>query len=225
MSEINQCQLVLKNKSNLAGPFLEIGSRDYERTQKLRSFFPDQEYIGLDIFEGDGVDVIVDLTQPFALVDKALGGKRFGTIFSLSVIEHCENPFQMASNMEKLLKPGGKIVLSVPFAWRSFDHHPDYWRFTKEGVKNLFPHIIWSGARGAGWRVFRAANKAKPDKKIGLLPLIGKHYRKNGVLLKGMAAGLLKIPRTPRLPRWLPSNRYRLPPERIDMIGVRAEDA
>jgi len=224
MDDINQCQLVLKNKGGLTGPFLEVGSRDYERTQKLRSFFPNQEYIGLDTHEGDGVDIVVDLTQPFAIVDKALGGKRFGAIFSLGVMEHCDNPFLMAENMEKLLKPGGKIVLSVPFAWRSFDHHPDYWRFTKEGVKNLFPHIIWSGIRGAGWRAFRTVNK-EPDKNTGLLPLISKHYRRNGRLLKNVATGILKIPRVPRLQRWLPGKWHRLPPTRIDMIGVKAEDA
>ena len=33
---------------------------------------------------------------------------------------------------------------SVPFVWRIHAYPSDYWRFTKEGVKLLFPRIRFS---------------------------------------------------------------------------------
>jgi len=85
MGDTNQCQFVLDHKNTLSGPFLEIGSRDYGSTQDLRSFFPGETYVGVDLSQGDGVDKVLDLTQPFEAIDEALGQQRFGTIFSLSI--------------------------------------------------------------------------------------------------------------------------------------------
>ena len=224
MGDLNQYQFVLRNKESLSGPFLEIGSRDYGSTQNLRKFFPGEEYIGLDMSQGDGVDIVADLAQSFDTVDEVLGKRRFGTIFSLSVMEHCENPFVMAANMERLLKPGGKLVLSVPFAWRFHGYPSDYWRFTKEGVKKLFPGIAWNEEGGCSWHASNTVDAAIIDENVGLLPLSGKHYRKKGMLLRSLTVDLLKIPRALGLYRWLLGNRYLLLPTMIDMIGVRQED-
>ena len=61
MGDTNQYQFALEHKDALSGPFLEIGSRDYGNTQDLRSFFPDETYVGVDLSQGDGVDKVLDL--------------------------------------------------------------------------------------------------------------------------------------------------------------------
>ncbi len=142
MGDENQLIFVRKYSKELRGPFLEIGSRDYGNTQDLRSIFNDKgKYIGLDLSEGKGVDIILDLTQEFEKIDKALNEERFNTIICLSVLEHCEQPFVMADNLTRLLGKGGHIIISVPFAYEFHGYPSDYWRFTHEGVKKLFPKI------------------------------------------------------------------------------------
>jgi hypothetical protein len=42
-----------------------------------------------------------------------------------------------------LLRKGGTIYLTVPFVWRVHSYPNDYWRFTKEGVRSIFPGINW----------------------------------------------------------------------------------
>ena len=89
MGDVNQFEFVSHIAPTLTGPFLEIGSRNYGNTQDLRSMFmPCGEYVGVDMSDGEGVDYVVDLTRPFAEIDTALHGKRFATIFCLSVLEH-----------------------------------------------------------------------------------------------------------------------------------------
>lgn len=80
-------------------------------------------------------DIVADVQKlPFA--DASIEA-----IVCLEVLEHVENPFAAAAELHRVLKPGGRIVASVPFFW---PHHPapgyykDFWRFTPEGLQELF---------------------------------------------------------------------------------------
>ena len=225
MGDVNQSLFAQKHRDRLTGPFLEIGSRDYGNTQDLRSMFPGETYVGVDLSEGDGVDKVLDLTQAFETVDQALGRQRFGTIFSFSVMEHCDQPFLMAENMTRLLKPGGKIVLSVPFAWKFHGYPSDYWRFTAEGVKKLFPRIDWAAHGTSHWHAPGEGDFREMDESVGIMPLSGKHYRENGMLLRGVGLDLIKTLRLFGLYKWLFCNRYLIVPAMIDMVGVLRDDA
>lgn len=58
-----------------------------------------------------------------------------------SVLEHVENPFKVVEEIYRILKPGGKCFVYVPFlhAWHgSGINEKDYWRFTEDTVKYLF---------------------------------------------------------------------------------------
>lgn len=61
----SQLKFVQAHRSELRGPFLEVGSRDYGSTQDLRALFSGETYVGVDLSEGKSVDRIVDLTLPF----------------------------------------------------------------------------------------------------------------------------------------------------------------
>jgi len=84
---------IRQQRDRFQGPILEIGSRDYGSTVNLRQLFPDEDYIGIDMQAGKGVDRVLDLTLPFEAVDAALEGRRFGAVICLSVLEHCAQPF------------------------------------------------------------------------------------------------------------------------------------
>ena len=141
MGDVNQKIFIEKYTEQLNGPFLEVGSKDYGNTQDIRSLFPESKYVGVDMEDGPGVDVLLDLTEDFGQIDLRLCGQRFGTIFCLSVLEHCEQPFKMAENLTLLLEPEGQICISAPFSWKIHGYPNDYWRFTPEGIKKLFPKI------------------------------------------------------------------------------------
>jgi SAM-dependent methyltransferase len=140
MGDQNQIIFGLEHRQLLCPPFLEVGSRDHGNTATFRQYLPHRpgEYIGVDVSAGQGVDRIVDLAGASVEVERVVP-ERFRTIFCLSVLEHCRDPFQMARNLERLLSPGGYLYVSVPFAWRIHNYPADYWRFTPDGVRALFP--------------------------------------------------------------------------------------
>lgn len=62
----------------------------------------------------------------------------FDAIISIAVLEHVKDPFKCASEMARVLKPGGEIVCSVPFLqpYHGYPHH--YYNMTRNGIRNLF---------------------------------------------------------------------------------------
>ena len=94
--------------------------------------------VGVDQIMGPGVDVVADLESNEY---KRLG--MFNHVECLSVLEHSKKPWVLAKNLESMLPIGGTLYLSVPFVWRVHNYPGDYWRFTLEGVRELFTRIQW----------------------------------------------------------------------------------
>lgn len=139
MGDINQLNFVKQNVQIIHGPILEVGSKDYGNTPDYRSLFPNYKYVGVDMEEGKGVDVLLDLTCDFHEIISKLGEKRFNTVICMSVLEHVSNPFTMCANISKLLNKNGLVIISAPFSWKIHGYPSDYWRFTPQGIKSLFP--------------------------------------------------------------------------------------
>lgn len=125
----------------IKGPILEIGSKDYGSTENFRALFPGIPYVGIDMAEGTGVDHVLDLTLPPP--PEILPPASFGMIISCSVLEHVQKPWQMAEHMSSLLRKDGTMFVSVPWVYRYHPYPDDYFRFSPNGIKVLFPEILF----------------------------------------------------------------------------------
>ncbi|MBT3583419.1 MAG: methyltransferase domain-containing protein [Halobacteriovoraceae bacterium] len=88
------------------------------------------DYYGIDLAVGDEnlsykVTALADLhSLPFK-------DSSFDKVISNSVLEHVENPTEVFSEMVRVTRPGGRIFLSVPFAFALHQRPYDYHRFTR----------------------------------------------------------------------------------------------
>lgn len=88
--------------------------------------------IGFDIAEGPGVDVVGDAHMlPFP-------DETFETVFSTEVLEHLHTPEKAIAEMKRVLKPGGRVILTTRFVFPIHDAPHDYFRYTKYGLQHLF---------------------------------------------------------------------------------------
>ncbi|MFC2075589.1 methyltransferase domain-containing protein [candidate division KSB1 bacterium] len=115
-------------------PIYEFGSlqvSDQVGFADLRPLFPGKEFVGADMQEGPGVDVVLDLHA----ID--LPSESVGAILSLDTLEHVEYPRKAMAEMRRVLKPGGLCVISSHMLFPIHSYPNDYWRFTPEGFKSL----------------------------------------------------------------------------------------
>lgn len=90
-----------------------------------------QEYIGLDLVEsaaGNDADVIGSvLALPF---DDA----SFDTVIATQVIEHVAEPWVMMREIARVLRPGGRVLVTAPLFWPLHETPHDYYRYTSYGL-------------------------------------------------------------------------------------------
>lgn len=142
MGDANQRLFLERHLPRVDGPVIEIGSKDYGSTASFRDLYVAVEYIGVDLEAGKGVDIVVDLAH-------GLGGLQeggFALAICCSVLEHTPQPWVMAANIKRLLRPGGMLYLSVPWVWRYHAYPDDYFRFSPRAVQSLFPGLEWTQA-------------------------------------------------------------------------------
>jgi len=79
----------------------------------------------------------------------------FDTVFSTQVLEHVFEQQQMIDEASRVLKPGGCLILSVPFTWELHEEPYDFFRITKHGIKEMFERsgfeIVYIKANGGKW--------------------------------------------------------------------------
>lgn len=140
------------------GRTLVVGSRVYNGKEDRRQRFADA--VGADLLPGDGVDQVLNLEDAQAAATLGV----FQHVDCVSVLEHSRRPWALAENLQRLLVPGGTLFLSVPFVWRYHAYPDDYFRFTADGVRVLFPRVQWAA-------LSYATETLRPDP---YLPGIGK---------------------------------------------------
>lgn len=119
------------------GRTLIVGSRVYPGREDRRLLYPDA--LGVDMLEGPGVDLVYNLEESLIPTSHL-----FAHIECRSVLEHSRRPWLLAANIERLMAPGATLDLSAPFVWRVHAYPSDYWRFTTEAIRELFPNIEWT---------------------------------------------------------------------------------
>lgn len=97
----------------------------------LRNFTHDR-LVQVEVVNYPNVDVLA-VNQMLPFRDKA-----FDVIFSLDVLEHVDDPFMSASEIKRILKPGGFLYVDIPFlqAEHGYPHH--YFNATRQGLLKLF---------------------------------------------------------------------------------------
>lgn len=85
-----------------------------------------KNYIPLDLEGG------VDLRKP-------VPGEKFNLGVCMDLLEHVSNPFVVSANISNSMKSGAMLFVTAPFSWPLHgDTYGDYWRFTVEGLRELF---------------------------------------------------------------------------------------
>ncbi len=93
----------------------------------------DETVICLDVAAFPTVDILA-VNQRLPFRDAA-----FDAVLSLNVLEHVTDPFTCASELIRVLKPGGTLYCCIPFLQPEHGFPNHYFNATRSGLRQLFP--------------------------------------------------------------------------------------
>jgi len=113
----------------LEGTVLDIGCG---RGQYRSRLYSATRYIGMDITATTQTMVVASaLRLPFR-------ASCIDSILCSEVLEHLTEPSEAISEMQRVLRPGGRVYLTTPQSWGLHYEPHDYFRYTKYGLRYLF---------------------------------------------------------------------------------------
>ncbi|MGA2682112.1 MAG: class I SAM-dependent methyltransferase [Candidatus Bathyarchaeia archaeon] len=125
--------------------FLIVAAEKYDSPERLvldiapqihegaKAYFKKAKIETLDIDPNSGAKYIADITK----YNRFMPDGKFDVVVCTEVIEHTLNPFSAIKEILRLLKPGGILLLTVPFNFRIHGPLPDCWRFSEYGLRTL----------------------------------------------------------------------------------------
>jgi len=124
---------ILSNKKYLKGKLLDFGCGK----KPYSELFDVNEYVGLDIkksghsHDDEQIDIFYNgKTIPF-------NNNYFDSIFSSEVFEHIFNLDEIIKELYRVIKPGGYMLITLPFVWEEHEAPYDFARYTQFGIRYL----------------------------------------------------------------------------------------
>ena len=114
---------------------IEVGAYDVNGSVRPAvELLEPNEYIGIDMRKGPGVDVV-------CLAEKLVaqfGKDSFDIVISSCAFEHIKYWKQALSNIKNICKPDGIIIFIVPSQWPFHAYPNDFWRYGIDDITYIF---------------------------------------------------------------------------------------
>lgn len=124
---------ILKNKHNLKGQMLDFGCG----RKPYRTIIDVDKYVGVDVeisghdHRNSQIDIFYDgRTIPFP-------SDSFDSFLCSEVFEHLFNLEEIVAELHRVVKVGGRGLITVPFSWPEHEVPYDFGRYTSFGMREI----------------------------------------------------------------------------------------
>lgn len=93
-------------------------------------------WAGIDIYKSDKITHLIDSTGNFPLQNET-----FDYVLCTQVFEHVNNFEKSASEIVRVLKPGGKLIFNSPYLYPFHGMPHDYFRYTTSALESIFKDL------------------------------------------------------------------------------------
>jgi SAM-dependent methyltransferase len=101
------------------------------------NLFNVESYTGVDIEKSGHNHLHSKVDVYYSGTSLPFENEKFDSIFSSEVLEHLFQPDELLSEINRVLKPGGKLLLTAPFGWNEHEMPYDYARYSSTGIRHL----------------------------------------------------------------------------------------
>jgi SAM-dependent methyltransferase len=121
-------------KSHASGRLLDLGCGKAPLYGVYKNLVTDVTCVdwGNSLHQTSHLDKEADLTKPLEFPDGA-----FDTIILSDVLEHIPIPLDLCREISRLLSPGGKLIMNVPFYYPLHETPHDFYRYTEFALRRF----------------------------------------------------------------------------------------
>jgi SAM-dependent methyltransferase len=123
-----------RHADKLGDDVLEIGSRMPHPAWwwTVNRDLAQGKWLGIDMQPGHGVDQVADIHHlPHDWTS------RFSGVLCSEVLEHVRKPWKALTELRRVTKPGGYIIVTTLFAFPEHGFPDDYFRYSRSGLASL----------------------------------------------------------------------------------------
>lgn len=131
---------------------LEAGGRVLDVGCGLKPYeecFANATYVGIDVEESGREASEKTADAYFNGLDIPYDEEDFDAVLCTEVLEHCVDPTRLLAEMHRVLKPGGRLLVTVPFIWGLHETPYDFRRYSVFGIERAM--------REAGFEIAESA--------------------------------------------------------------------
>lgn len=122
-------QWLAENADKVGGRILDLGAGN----QPYRVWYEPltTSQLAVDVTPSEGLDVL-SMSAPLPFQAEV-----FDTVLCTSVLEHTDDPEQTIAEITRTLRPGGHLLITVPFLYPTHEAPYDFWRVTHYGLRRI----------------------------------------------------------------------------------------
>lgn len=143
-------RFIREHACEFSGDLLDVGCGK----EPYRRFFTGiQNYVGVDVpFSMHGTSCLDIAGSVLAL---PFADRSFDAILCSEVLEHTQDPVWALREMARVVRAGGRLLLTVPLSEQLHEEPHDFCRFTQHWIHHLFAESGWRVVeirpRGGAW--------------------------------------------------------------------------
>lgn len=128
----------LNSKSEVFnGDLLDIGCGEMPYKNEILNNSKVKKYVGLDIYGALEYKIGVKPDYFWDGIKMPFEDGSFDSGFATEVLEHCPDPLLTLKEINRVLRQGSPLVMTVPFLWPTHESPYDFYRYTPFAMQRL----------------------------------------------------------------------------------------
>ncbi len=122
------------SKETISGKkMIDVGAGECQ----YKKYFSHLDYVAQDSGVGDEDWDFSQIDIRSDIYNIPVEDKTFDYILCTQVMEHLRYPDKAFAEFSRIIKPGGQLFVTVPFAWKEHQQPYDFFRYTQYSLKGL----------------------------------------------------------------------------------------
>lgn len=164
-----------------------------------KKYFSHCDYKAIDLAVGESRWNYANLDYVGSLHEMPIEDEVFDAVLCTQVLEHLEWPRESVREMQRVLKPGGTLYMTVPMAHPEHQTPYDFFRYTSYGLESICKHAGFNEVKITPFGGLWVRWAYELPRGLSIFPSTGLHDKKPNAIgiallpFKAVSLGIVRL--------------------------------